>query len=233
MNKKAFLGLILSVLLCLTAIFSSCTTAYFPNELNTPAFHNSNEFYGGISYGSSGLNLQTGYSFYKNLGVTADLSYLSVKGNERHFQRNLGFGLGYFNKLHKDDNVYFEVLAGFNTITTHSSYEDQNFAIGPGHENSRYYRLYIQPDMSFNYKYIDLIFAARISYFNFTSYNRHDEPSSVLPRAFGIEPAATIKLGTEYVKFKTQVGFALIGNLSGSRFNYDKVFIHFGLEVGF
>ncbi|MCI0448734.1 MAG: hypothetical protein L0Y79_02975 [Chlorobi bacterium] len=222
-----------SSLLTIALILSSCTVAYFPGEINTPAFHESNEFKGGISYGTSGTNLQLGYSYYKNLAAIGSVSYLSTKGNEPQFQRSWEFGLGYFNKLHKKSNVYYEVYGGFDISETRTSYEDQEFTAGPGYENARYYRIFIQPDLSFTFDAIDLVFALKLSYFRFSIYEHHSEPNPKLPRAIGFEPAFTFRIGSDNIKFKTQVGFSYVNKLSGSDFNYKEGFIYFGLAFGF
>lgn len=223
--------LIASTLLAL--IISSCTTAYIPTELNNPAFHEENQFRGGLSYGASGANLQLGYSLYKNLGITADVSYLKTFGSTPEFQRNWGLALGYFTPLHKDKSVYMEVFTGFHISETRSAYKDNEFTAGPGHENSQYYKLYIQPDISFPFGFIELIFVMRINYMNFTKYEIHTHPNPELPRAFGVEPAVTLRMGSEYVQLKYQLGASLTSILSGSTFNYDKIFMHIGLGVSF
>lgn len=210
-------------------IFFSCTTAYIPTELNTPVFHESNEIRGGISYGNSGTNLQLGYSFYKSAAVIGEISYLRTTGDEPVFQRNWGFGLGYFNKLHKDNSVYYEVFTGFDIGETRSSYKDQAFTNGAGYENSRYYRIFIQPDISFPFRFIDLIVSMKLNYFQFTDYEHHTVLDPELPRAISLEPAFTFRIGSEYVKLKYQIGLSYLQKLQGSDFNHDFIFMHFGL----
>jgi hypothetical protein len=214
-------------------IFSSCTTAYIPTELNTPAFHEENQFRGGISYGASGTNLHLGYSFLKHLGVTSDISYLRRFGNNPEFQRNWGFALGYFTPLEKNKS-YMEVFAGFHIAETRSTNTGNNEMGGPySYENSKYYKLYIQPDISFPLGFVELIFAVRINYMNFTMYERYNTVNLEPPRAFGMEPAFSIRMGSEYIKLKCQIGTSLTGHLSGSSFNYNKMFMHIGLGLSF
>jgi hypothetical protein len=223
------------ILALFTVILSSCTTAYIPPELNTPAFHEQNEFRGGLSYGNSGTNLQLGYSFHKNIGITADVAYLRTFGSEPRLQRNWGMGLGFFTPLHKDKSVYFEIFSGFHISETRSAYNDDGFepVISSSYENSQYHSIYVQPDISFPFKSVDLIFAVRVSYFNFTKYETHKLKNPELPQALGIEPAATIRLGSENLKFKTQIGTSFMGLMRGHDFNYTYLFIHFGFNVSF
>lgn len=215
----------------LSVILYSCTTAYIPTELNTPAFHEQNQVKANLSYGSSGTNLQLGYSFYKNLGVTGDVSYLKT---DEVFQRNWGLGLGYFRPLHKDKSVYGELFAGIHISETNTKLKNTDFTTGNEFERGKYYKIYLQPDISFPFgKNLDLIFAARLCYFHFTKYEIYTEENAQLPRALGMEPAFTIRLGTENVQLKYQLGLSLVGILSGSDFNYDKVFTHIGLGFSF
>ncbi|HEY3249993.1 MAG TPA: hypothetical protein VGK25_02635 [Ignavibacteria bacterium] len=214
-------------------ILSSCTTAYIPTEVNAPAFSEPNQFKSGISYGSSGTNLELGYSFYKNFAAIGDISYLRVRGTSPRLQRQWGFGLGYFKRIHNNDSVYMEVFAGFSSASTFSSYEDDEFTNGPGFENADYYRIYIQPDISFHYEFVDLIFAIRINYFNFTRYEYYLVANPGLPRAIGIEPVFKVRLGSEYVKLKYQIGLSLTETLTKYEFNYEKAFTNFGLEFSF
>lgn len=219
--------------LLVAILFSSCTTAYIPTEINAPAFNESNQFVGGISYGSSGTNLQLGYSFLKNFAAISDISYLRTRGSSPKFQRQWGFGLGYFTRLHRDDSVYYEVFAGFSKATTNSAYVEQDFSNRSGFENADYYKIYVQQDISFQNEFLDLIFALRINYFNFTRYEYHKVEYPELPRAIGLEPVFKVRLGGEYLKFKLQLGLSLTETLTKHEFNYDKTFMNVGLEFRF
>lgn len=225
---------ILFITLALLAIILySCTTAYIPTELNTPAFHEENQFRGALSYGASGTNLHLGYSFFKHLGVTSEISYLHTFGKNPEFQRNWGFALGYFTPIEKK-KAYMEVFGGFHIGETRSTNTGTIEFGGPySYENSQYYKLYVQPDISIPLGFIELIFAVRINYMNFTRYERYNTVDPPLPKAFGMEPAFTIKMGSEYIKLKYQIGTSLTGQISGSSFNYNKVFMHVGLGVSF
>ena len=228
------ISFLLAVILS-SVILSSCTTAYIPPEVNVPAFHDENQFRGGLSYGSSGTNLQLGYSFFKNFGIIGDAAYLRTFGSEPRLQRNWGLGLGYFTPLHKDKSVYFEVFSGFHISETRSAYKDNGFepVFENGYENSQYHSFYVQPDINFPFKNGVFILAARVSYFNFTKYETHKHPNPEFPSAFGIEPAVTIKVGSENLKFKTQLGTSMVGRIEGYDFNYSYMFIHFGFDVSF
>lgn len=228
MKKTVLLVTVLSI------TFFSCTTAYFPTEINAPAFHAKNEFHGSITYGNSGTNLLTAYSFMDNFAAIGGISYLRTFGSRKDFQRNWEFGLGYFNKLHKDKSVYGELFAGFDITETRSQYDAHGeFSGTDGFENAKYYRLFIQPDISFPFRNVDLIFAMKFSYFNFSSYQLNSPEHGTPPKALGVEPAFTIRLGMEHFKLRAQTGFCLIGVLSGSEFNYDKVFVNFGVAFSF
>lgn len=214
-------------------IFSACTTAYIPTEENTPAFHKQNEFKGDLSYGSSGANLHAGYSFYKNFAAVGEISYLRIHSGDPEFQRNWGFGIGYFDKIKTNDEVYYEVLSGFNIAETRSSYPEQFLSNGPGYENSKYYKIYIQPDISFPFDFTELIFSIRFNYMKFSEYEHHTVKNPELPVALGMEPAFTFRMGSQYIKLKFQIGLSYIGLLSGSDFNSNTGFGHVGIDFSF
>jgi hypothetical protein len=232
MKKQFLLFFILSIIF-VSMSFYSCTTAYIPNELNAPAFHEKNEFKGSLTYGSSGTNLSAGYSLPGNIAITGNISYLNKKGSNPEFQRVWGFAAGYFNKLQKGKSPYYEVFAGFITGETRSSYESTDWTNQSLYENAKYYKIFIQPDISFDFGFIDLIFAMRMQYMKFTDYNREDITNPELPKAYALEPAATLRMGSEYIQFRMQIGTSLLMQRTGTEFNYKKNFAHFGLGFGF
>lgn len=219
----------------LSVILFSCTTAYIPSELNTPAFHEENQFRGSISYGSSGTNLQLGYSFLDNFGAIGGISYLKTYGSAHRFQRVWEFGIGYFNRMENKGNPYYEVFAGFDIGETRSTYQDDGFEpnFPYDYEHSRYYKIFLQPDIFFIFDAVDLIFSMRLNYMNFSAYEHYSKPNAILPKAIGFEPAVTVRVGGENLKFKTQAGLSYTGRFSGSEFNYSEFFISFGLAFSF
>ena len=224
--------LILSASLFAIFLFSSCTTVYIPTEINAPAFNESNQFKGGISYGTGGVSLTTGYSFYGNFGMIADISYLNKKGNEPRFQRQWGMGLGYFTRA-AEDSIFYEGFVGFSLARTNSSYEDQAYTFGPGYENADYYRLFFQNDFSYQQEFIDFIVSLKFSYFNFSRYESNEHINPEMPTAFGVEPAFKIRMGGEFLKMKLQMGLNLIAPIKGPNFHYSNSFLLIGLECSF
>ena len=149
------------------------------------------------------------------------------------FQRQWGVGLGYYTRVNTRDSVFYEIFGGYSQGTTNSAYKEQDFSIGTGYENADYNRFFLQQDISFQQEFIDLIVAIRFSYFNFTSYETHEVVYPELPKAFGMEPAFKICMGGEYLKIKFQMGLAVIAQIKGRDFNYDKSFFLVGLECSF
>jgi len=233
MKKYVLLHVIPTTLFAVSVFFYSCTTAYIPNELNVPAFHEKNEFKGSLTYGSSGTNLSAGYSLPGNVAITGNISYLNKTGAKPKFQRVWGFAAGYFNKLQKGTSPYYEIFGGFITGETRSAYNNTSFPYEPSFENSKYYKIFIQPDISFDFGFIDLIFAMRMLYMKFTDYNREGITNPELPTAYGLEPAATLRMGSEYLQIRIQLGTSLLIQHSGTEFFYDKGFAHVGLAFGF
>lgn len=219
--------------LTILLFLSSCTTVYIPTEVNAPAFNEANQFKGGVSIGNSGTNLQAGYSFYKNFAVICDLSYLDKRSSEPRFQRQWGFGLGYFTRMSKKDSMFYEIFGGYGKIRINSSYEDQALTNGPGFENADYHRFFVIQNFSIQQEFIDFIVSVRLSYYNFIRYEFHEIKDPLMPQAIGIEPAFKIRMGGEFLKIKFQLGYNLINSIKGPDFNYDRGFGLVGLECSF
>src|SRR5690242_8442254 len=96
----------ISLFLPLVFFCSSCAVVYVPSARNVPLFTKSGEFNGNLSWGTSGLNVQSAYAVSNHLGVMAN--FQSDAGNSRtHIAGDIG--LGYY--LRK--KVAFEVYGGY------------------------------------------------------------------------------------------------------------------------
>ena len=211
---------------CIGLVFSSCTTVYTPTEVNAPLHKDKNEFTAGASYSTAGASLQLAYSVTKNIAVFGSGSWMSIKdNNSRDYQRYGEFGAGYFKSFDRSKSSRFEVFfgTGFGEAT---SYENDFDA----EEKGNYYKLFLQPDISYSIGWIDLALAMRIVYLKYTSYsyNPETENNYYLPSAFGIEPVVMIRVGPPNFKIKYQTGFSALTENKNKPFGRSGIIVSFG-----
>jgi hypothetical protein len=189
------------------------------------------EFRAGLSYGNSGVNLQTGFSFTKHFGVIASGSYVNVKSSSSSLYQRYGeLGFGYFQSLEKTGAVNFEVFSGLGFGEAHST-DDYFTSLS---ERGKYYKVFIQPDVAFTLGWINLALAVRINYLRFTGYSNLTEHSSAgIPASIGIEPAATLLMGDTPFKLKYQLGLSAQGMMSSRYFGYQPLFMSIGFVISF
>ncbi len=199
---------IISIIFLLGLFFSSCTTVYTPTEVNAPLLKNKGEFAAGASYGTAGAGLQLAYSITKDIAIIGSGSWMSIKDNNgRDYQRYGEFGAGYFKAFDKSKSSGAEIFFGLGFGEATSYDNDVN-----AQEKGNYYKLFLQPDISYSIGWIDLALAMRIVYLKYTSYsyNIQTENSPYLPSAFGIEPVIMLRLGPPNFKVKYQTGFSAL-----------------------
>ncbi len=216
---------IFSIIFSFVLVLSSCTTVYTPTEVNAPLLIDKNEFVAGASYTTAGAGLQLAYSLTKNIAFIGSGSWMSAKENNgRDYQRYGELGAGYFKSFDKSKSSRFEVFfgTGFGEATSY----DNDFN---AQEKGNYYKLFLQPDISYSIGWIDLALAMRIVYLKYTSYSftQNTEGIPYLPSAFGIEPVVMIRVGPPNFKIKYQTGFSALTE------NKDKPFGRSGIIVSF
>lgn len=222
--------LIIFLIVSFTIIFTSCTTVYIPNEINTPLFTDKNEFRGGLSYGISGVNLQLAYSATNHLGIMANGSYINFSKPESSIYQRYGeLGIGYFRKINLGDQSDFEIFGGLGFGEAHS-HDNTTF---DQRETGTYYKTFLQPTMAFGLGWIHLALSLR---FSFLSYYSHTTITSKTisdnPKAIGVEPALSLLLGTYPFKMKYQLGISMIGPTNSVIFGRDFFFTSIGFVIG-
>jgi hypothetical protein len=231
-NLTAKMKKILFFLFTFSFLFSSCTTVYIPTEVNTPVFRDEHRVTAGLSFGISGIGLQSGYSLTKQFAVIADGSYLDQKGNDNEdFLKYGEIGLGYYRTIDRSKLVSFEVFTGLGFASARS--KDVKFDYT---ETGNYYKLFLQPDVAFSLGWMDFIFACKVSVIKFTSYSymhQKDIITEGLPSAIEIQPAFTFRLGSPVFKIRYQLGTSSISRINGPVFGSEKLFSAFGVVFQF
>src|SRR4030095_10016249 len=230
---------ILVILFSFSLIFSSCTTVYVPSEANTPVFKDKYDFRAGLSYGNSGLNLQTAFSFTDHLGIIASGSYVNVHSSQSSLYQKYGeVGFGYFRPPDKKGDLHFEIFSGLGFGEARST--EHGFSIVDGSssaelsESGKYYKIFLQPEMAMLYGWVDVAFALRLNYLRFTGYSDISHPGSKsIPASFGMEPSVSFIMGDTPFKMKFQIGLSEQGTVSGNDFGYTPFFTHVGFVIAF
>jgi len=227
MKTKTYLLLFL-----ITLFLSSCTTVYIPPEVNTPIFKDEHTFSGGLSYSLCGTNVNAGYSFTKHIAAITSASFLNTKNSDNEdFQKYGEVGIGYYscNKYERETGVSYEIFGGFGLANARS--KDVKFNLT---EEGRYYRIFIQPDFTFSFGWIDLDAAIKFSSIKFTSYQLSGRLNATgSPSAFGWEPVFTMRIGSPYFKIKYQLGISEMFESSSPDFGKQMLINSIGAVVQF
>ncbi|NNL91282.1 MAG: hypothetical protein HKO66_03505, partial [Saprospiraceae bacterium] len=199
MNSLQLTIVVVTLMLC-----QSCRPIYVPNIHNVPLLKEKTD----VSVTLSLNDLQGAYAVSDNIGIMASL-----------YRNNVNFAYDF------DENVnrkYFEIGAGyftrfgkFGVFELYGGYGIGDFEFGKSQGANDYYsantsRIFIQPNVAFSYKIIDVVFSTRVF-----SYSIHDpdltryggpdtfdtDLSDVHLRNYQyIEPASTPKLGWKQAK---------------------------------
>ncbi len=200
-KNKLFIIFIITALL-----LSGCKLPlYMPTSINTPMFTEKGQFNASASFGS-GSNLQIAGSVTNNLALIGNFDYnevslestfnnLTTKSIATQYMYEMGGG--YFYTLNQD--LMFEIFGLFGR-----GYADIDS------KSTDIFRYALQTDIGFSRPNINLTFSLRMGYLNYATRLPTDYyPDYNLANkggAFFMDPAFTIKVGGETLKFLVQFG---------------------------
>jgi hypothetical protein len=238
-----------SLLICgSTIIFlylQGCVPCYYaPSSQNVPLLQEQKDFNlsGAFKVGSltTGCEFQTAVAATDHLGVIANYSYYTGRQSmvdesklSDSKSNMLEIGLGYYMPF--GEKYVFETYGGYGTAnikTAHDSYQE---SMG---SKVHSWSLFIQPSIGYHRPHAEMAFSTRLRMldFNKLSFDSYqngmpDDRLSYLvsmPMTFCVEPAFTLRVGGEMVKFQMQVGIsAPITNID--YLEYDPFNFNFGL----
>ncbi|HWY10076.1 MAG TPA: hypothetical protein VN026_02065 [Bacteroidia bacterium] len=196
------------------AVFNlfSCAPAYIPNAFNAPLMKDKNEVNVAGYAGTSGLDAQASASIIKHLAVMCDYSWtnrsrtgIDSTGYRKHDFFETGIG---FYASPKEKKTCFEVWAGTGWGSSAAKADKRGLFNRKGDVVAGYYnRYFLQFDYGFRSKIVEVGFAIRGTYVNFT--NLYNVTSDVSYRGLDnvyVEPAAFVRVGAPFLKFSFQVG---------------------------
>jgi hypothetical protein len=209
------------LILVLTLLLSSCAPEYIPNVINTPLLHNKGELQVSASAGISGFDPQAAYAVTDNFGLMLNASFSnrsSNTGSDFHKHNFVEFGLGYYKVF--EEYFCFEVYGGGGFGNNQGKYTT---GWGISESNNESTRFFVQPAIGISTEFVDLALASRLAQLSIHSDEGHF-------RDLYIEPALVLKLGYQYLKFITQVGFSVPIN-DNFEIDYQPFIFSIGLQA--
>lgn len=233
---------------CIIAIFfllHGCVPCYYaPSSQNVPLLQKQKDFNlsGAFKVGSltTGCEFQTAVAATDHLGIIANYSYYT--GRQSMFDESklsdskssmLEIGLGYY--LPFGEKYVFETYGGYSTANVRTAHDSYLENVG---SKVHSWSLFVQPAIGFHKKHAEMAFSTRFRILDFNDltfdYHQNGSPDNSLsylvsmPMTLCIEPAYTLRVGGETVKFQMQVGIsAPVNNVD--YLEYDPFNFNFGL----
>jgi len=201
--------------------FSSCTTMYYPNKVNMPLIAEKGDIE--ISLGHSefdaqpgprkGTELQSAYAFSKHFAGMANLSFGNTNEGASFYNYDQVEGaVGFYTRMGK--HWRFNTFLGYGQLRSSGRTVDYNAE----ERNAHFDKFFLQPGIAFASKYFDISLAIRgfsvkeestksVDYTDYNGLTTRQESTSVQEQ-MGIEPAMTIQVGYDPIKFFMQGGFS-------------------------
>jgi hypothetical protein len=194
----------------------SCSV-YTPNALNTPLLKEKGDFELGAHIGN-GTNLQAAYAIGNHLGVITNYagteSEVSINDDNTKRRGSMyELGFGYFSKK-PDSKIIYEIYGGAGVGNVSIEKKLSNATAYSIFKTSTS-KFFIQPAIGSVRKNFEISFATRMSVAQYrkinTTYSDAELRSDNLynleqPCWMYVEPALTLRLGVENLKFQMQVG---------------------------
>jgi hypothetical protein len=212
-------------LVVLFSFLTGCMPCYYaPNAQNVPVFTEKGDGNGTFSFQfgalSVGMNVQGALAVSNHIGLMGNYNHYSGRNESgtlngedysSKFKSNMGeLGMGYYHTFH--DKMVFEVYAGIGGSRIDTDYERYD---GDGSSSIGTTCYFIQPAIGYYNKHVQLALSTRLRIINFRdvkydSWLGTDARESIIdlqtyPTVSFFEPAFTVRVGGEKVKFQAQV----------------------------
>lgn len=232
---------LLTFLIPISIVGSSCNVAYRSSMVNTPLFTEKKE----LALTAATNNVQAAYAVTDHVGIMANgfLQQDVVSRNETG-NGGLGYmgelGAGYFTLL-GNENLVFETYggAGFGHLYLNNNYRDNAGDIQKRTLDVNGLKLFVQPAIGFKLPNFEVSGAIRYSSINYLDRSVANWPAADLVNAnldgignsmFSfLEPSLTLRAGLRNVKFQLQYINCI--KLNAADMNYDTDVINIGIFV--
>lgn len=220
------------VILLICATLTGCVPVYYvPNTQNVPVIKEKGQTNLSLAINGSestdGYELQGAYGLTDKIALQLNADRVIASEETSNGSGNfVEFGPGYYKNFSK--YFVFETygLLGFGSL----KYEEDNDS--PQEIKANFYRIGLQPSISFSSKYFIASLSGRFSNLNYNSVSGNYYDVDYLKANNShwlIEPALTLQAGFENVKL--QIQFQLSENLTDPYFYQDYSLVSLGLKV--
>ncbi len=233
----------LPILVFIFVLGMSCNpTFYVPNTQNVPMIGEKGQVNLSLAGNANQVEIQGAYGLSSKFALQANTAFYIPRdldngngGGGKLFE----LGLGYYRPIR--ERIIFETYALFG-IGGMENHFPTTLAANPnttGKISALLNRYTIQPILGFNEKYYSVIFSSRFSSLNYGNYkgslvfDNADQTEYLKANRinFLIEPALTVRVGSEKIKFQLQVMHSF--NLSNDLFKQEDDLISMGLNFHF
>lgn len=222
-------------------VFNNCTTQmYVSNTVNAPLLKERGE----VQLTATPNDLQAAVAVAKNVGIMANGYYQNYTASN-NYQHNgmLGeAGIAYFTPL-LDHHFVFETFIGGGAGKVHKKemFTDQNDNDYMASFNARAAKLFIQPDIGYKSKFLDVVFSSRFSFVKYRSFSQSNYTQQQLaedyldnnnltnPLFMFAEPALTFRAGYKFIKVQFQYGLTI--NMTPNEIKQSNNFSSLGLVI--
>lgn len=219
------------LLICIT--FAGCGPVYYvPNTQNVPVIKEKGQTNLSLAINASestdGFELQGAYGLTDKIAVQLNTDWVSSSDDSSAGSGHLiELGAGYYKNLSK----HF-ILETYGLMGLGSTKYTDNYNNNPQEIKTNFFRLGVQPSISFTSKYFIASLSGRLANlkYNSVSGNYYDVDYLKANNSFWlIEPALTLQAGSENVKLQLQ--FQISENLTDYYFSQDYSLVSLGLKV--
>lgn len=231
MNLKLYtMKNIIILFICFT--LTSCGAVYYvPNTQNVPVMKEKGQTNLSIGINASestnGFELQGAYGLTDKIALQLNTDWANSSDESSKGSGHLiELGAGYYKNLSK--RFVFETygLLGFGGLKYEDNYNT------PEEISANFFRIGVQPSISFTSKYFIASLSGRLANINYNSVsgNYYDVDYLKSNHSYWlIEPALTLQAGAENVKLQLQL--QLSENLTDPYFSQDYLLFSLGLKV--
>jgi len=220
------------ILLLICSTLTGCGAIYYvPNTQNVPVMKERGQTNLSIGLNASestdGFELQGAYGLTDKIALQLNTDWVSSSESDSNGSGHLiELGAGYYKNLSR--SFVFETygLMGFGSLKYENNYNS------PQEIKANFFRIGLQPSISFTSKYFIASLSGRLANINYNSVNGNYYEVDYLKANNShwlIEPALTLQAGFEDVKLLIQ--FQISDNLTNPDFSQDYSLVSIGLKV--
>lgn len=211
---------------------ASCSPSYYPQKLNTPLLREQGETKINVAGNVNSINIQASTAITENFAIATSFNGFlmgatnvttsngtTAEGGARGFQMDVmpGFYVPF------NESAVIEIYGGFG-----SGISNSDEVSGPLH------RFILQPSIGVAGDRFEFAFSSRLTHVRIPASAMLDDNPRLFAYTF-LEPALIFRLGSEKLKFTTQIGFSLpIVNIpddpNGNFIEWNPLILNMGLQ---